>query len=140
MFEERLSQIVDLACRGLFAHYVAFPVTWAFFAGFATDYMKFVPKIDEAFSLYAKMILGAGLIFEMPTLVLFLARMGVVTGGMMIKYFKYAFLAIFIIAAVISPGTDMASQLVMAIPMVGLYLISTGIAFIFQKRRKPETD
>jgi sec-independent protein translocase protein TatC len=135
-----LMSTIFFVIGGLFAHYIAFPTTWAFFASFATDYMQFVPKIDEAFSLYAKMILGAGLVFEMPTLVLFLARMGVLSGRLMLKYFKYAFLAIFIIAAVISPGTDMASQLVMAVPMVGLYILSTGIAFVFQKRRKPETD
>jgi len=125
---------------GLFAHYIAFPVTWAFFAGFATDFMKFVPKVDEAFSLYAKMILGSGLVFEMPTLVLFLARMGVVTGRMLVRYFKYAVLAIFVVAAVISPGTDIPSQLVMAVPMLGLYVLSILIAFIFQKRRTPATD
>jgi len=122
---------------GLFAHYVAFPVTWLFFNSFSTDYMVFMPKIDEAFSLYTKMILGFGLIFEMPTLVLFLARMGVVTGQFLLKYFKYAFLIIFIVAAVISPGTDMMSQIVMAVPMLGLYIISIAIAFIFQKKRKP---
>jgi len=135
-----LMSTIFFVAGGLFAHYVAFPVTWQFFAGFATDYMKFVPKIDEAFSLYTKMILGSGLIFEMPTLVLFLARMGVVSGRIMLKYFKYAFLAIFIIAAVISPGTDMMSQLVMAVPMLGLYIVSIAIAFIFQKRRTPATD
>ena len=123
---------------GLFAHYVAFPVTWVFFNSFSTDYMKFVPKIDEAFSLYTKMILGFGAVFEMPTLVFFLARMGVVTGQFLLKYFKYAFLIIFIVAAVISPGTDMMSQIVMAVPMLGLYVISIAIAFIFQKR-KPAT-
>jgi len=123
---------------GLFAHYIAFPVTWVFFNSFSTDYMKFVPKIDEAFSLYTKMLLGFGAIFEMPTLVFFLARMGVVTGQFLLKYFKYAFLIIFIVAAVISPGTDMMSQIVMAIPMLGLYIISIAIAFIFQKRRTPE--
>jgi sec-independent protein translocase protein TatC len=135
-----LMSTVFFVAGGLFAHYIAFPVTWQFFAGFATDYMRFVPKIDEAFSLYTKMILGSGIIFEMPTLVLFLARMGVVSGRLMVKYFKYAFLAIFIIAAVISPGTDMMSQMVMAVPMLGLYIISIAIAFIFQKRRTPETD
>jgi sec-independent protein translocase protein TatC len=135
-----LMSTIFFVLGGVFAHFIAFPVTWRFFAGFATDYMVFVPKVDEAFSLYAKMILGAGLIFEMPTLVLALARMGVVNGRMMIKYFKYAVLAIFIIAAIISPGTDVASQLVMAVPMILLYLLSTGIAFVFQKRRKPETD
>jgi sec-independent protein translocase protein TatC len=99
-----------------------------------------MPKVDEAFSLYTKMLLGSGLIFEMPTLVFFLARMGVVSARMLLKYFKYAFLAIFIVAAVISPGTDMVSQLTMAIPMLGLYVISIGIALVFQKRRKPATD
>jgi sec-independent protein translocase protein TatC len=136
-----LMSTIFFVAGGLFAHFVGFPVTWKFFNGFATDYMRFVPKVDEAFSLYTKMILGFGLIFEMPTLVLFLARMGVVTAGMLLKYFKYAFLAIFIIAAIISPGTDMMSQVVMAVPMLGLYIISIAIAFIFQKkRRKPATD
>jgi sec-independent protein translocase protein TatC len=120
---------------GVFAHYVAFPVTWVFFNSFSTDYMKFVPKVDEAFSLYTKMLLGFGAVFEMPTLVFFLARMGVVTGQFLLKYFKYAFLIIFIVAAVISPGTDMMSQIVMAIPMLCLYIISIAIAFIFQKRK-----
>jgi len=135
-----LMSTIFFVIGGLFAHYIAFPVTWAFFGSFATDYMLFVPKIDEAFSLYAKMILGSGLIFEMPTLVLFLARMGVVTGRMLVRYFKYAFLAIFVVAAVISPGTDIPSQLVMAVPMLGLYVLSILIAFIFQKRRTPATD
>ena len=135
-----LLSTIFFVAGGLFAHYIAFPVTWNFFIGFGTDYMIFMPKIDEAFSLYTKMLLGFGLIFEMPTLVFFLARMGVVTGGFLLKYFKYAFLGIFIVAAVISPGTDMVSQLTMAVPMLGLYVISIGIAFVFQKRRKPAAD
>jgi sec-independent protein translocase protein TatC len=125
---------------GLFSHYIAFPVTWQFFGGFSNDYMRFMPKIDEAFALYTKMLIGLGLIFEMPTLVFFLARMGVVTGRFLVKYFKYAFLIIFIVAAIISPGTDMMSQIVMAVPMLALYLISIVIAFVFQKRRKPASD
>jgi sec-independent protein translocase protein TatC len=135
-----LMSTIFFVAGGLFAHYVAFPVTWLFFNSFGTSYMVFMPKVDEAFDLYTKMVLGSGLIFEMPTLVFFLARMGVVTAKMLLKYFKYAFLAIFIIAAVISPGTDMMSQLVMAVPMLGLYIISIAIAFVFQKRRKPAAD
>jgi sec-independent protein translocase protein TatC len=135
-----LMSTIFFVSGGLFAHYVAFPWTWAFFAGFQLDYMKFVPKADEAFAMYTKMILGFGVIFEMPTLVFFLARMGVVSGRLLLKYFKYAFLAIFIIAAVISPGTDMMSQLMMAAPMLVLYILSIGIAFVFQKRRSPVED
>ena len=135
-----LMSTIFFVTGGLFAHYIAFPWTWAFFASFQTDYMRFVPKIDEAFGMYTKMLLGFGAIFEMPTLVFFLARMGVVTAGMLTRYFKYAFLIIFIVAAVISPGTDMMSQVMMAVPMLGLYIISIGIAAIFGKKRKPAIE
>ncbi|HEY2434874.1 MAG TPA: twin-arginine translocase subunit TatC [Vicinamibacterales bacterium] len=122
---------------GLFSHYVAFPWTWAFFASFANDYMVFVPKVDEAFGIYSKMLLGFGVIFEMPTLVFFLARMGVVTGGFLLKHFKYAVLIITIVAAVVSPGTDAMSTIVFAVPMLALYILSIAIAFMFQRRRDP---
>ena len=126
---------------GLFSHFVAFRWTWVFFGSFSTDYMVFMPKVDEAFSLYTKMLLGFGLIFEMPTLVFFLARMGVVTARMLLAYFKYAVLVIFIVAAVLSPGTDAMSQLIMAIPMLGLYVISIGLAaLVGKKKKKPATD
>ena len=81
-----LMSTIFFVAGGLFSHYVAFPWTWMFFNSFSTDYMIFMPKIDESFSLYSKMLLGFGLIFEMPTLVFFLARMGVVSGGFLLKY------------------------------------------------------
>src|SRR4029079_18796828 len=90
-----LLSTVFCGAGGVFSHYIAFPVTWQFFNSFGNDYMVFMPKIDEAFGLYTKMLLGFGVIFEMPTLVFFLARMGVVTGQFLLKYFKYAFLIIF---------------------------------------------
>jgi sec-independent protein translocase protein TatC len=119
----------------LFSHYIAFPWTWKFFISFQTEYMTFMPKISEAFGLYVTMLLGFGLIFQMPTLVLFLARMGVITAGFLVRHTKYAVLAIFVIAAVISPGTDVVSQALMAGPMLGLYGISILVAWIFQKRK-----
>jgi sec-independent protein translocase protein TatC len=130
---------VFFVCGGLFSHYVAFPVTWAFFGSFGNDYMIFVPKVDEALSMYTTMLLGFGIIFEMPTLVFFLARMGVVTGGFLLKHFKYAVLIITIVAAIVSPGTDAMSTVIFAVPMLGLYIFSILIAFIFQRRKKPAT-
>jgi len=121
----------------LFSHYVAFPWTWKFFISFETPYMKFMPKISEAFSLYVTMLLGFGLIFQMPTIVMFLARMGVVTAGFLFRHTKYAILIIFIIAAVISPGTDVVSQCLMAFPMLALYAISILVAWGFGKKREP---
>ena len=117
-----------------FSHYVAFRWTWMFFLGWETDYMEFRPSIGEAFSLYVKMLLGFALIFQMPTVVFFLARMGVVTAGFLARNTKYAVLIIFIVAAVISPGTDVVSQTLMAGPMLGLYGISILIAWIFGKK------
>jgi sec-independent protein translocase protein TatC len=125
---------------GVFCHYVAFPWTWKFFISFETPYMVFMPKIDEAFGLYTKMMLGFGLIFEMPTLVFFLARMGVISARFLLRYFKYAVLIIFIVAAVISPGTDVMSQTIMAVPMLGLYAISILVAWIFGKKRTADAD
>jgi sec-independent protein translocase protein TatC len=119
----------------LFSHYIAFPWTWKFFISFETPYMQFMPKISEAFSLYVTMLLGFGLIFQMPTIVLFLARMGVVTAGFLLHQTKYAILIIFIIAAVISPGTDVVSQCMMAGPMLALYGVSILVAWIFGKKR-----
>ena len=119
----------------LFSHFIAFPWTWAFFASFSTDYVDFMPKVSPVFSFYAKMLLAFGLIFQMPTLVFFLARFGLVTARFLIRYFKYAVLVIFIVAAVLTPGTDVVSQLMMAVPMLLLYGISILIAWIFGKKK-----
>jgi sec-independent protein translocase protein TatC len=118
-----------------FSHYLAFPWTWKFFLGWQTEYMEFRPSIGDAFSLYVKMMLSFGLIFQMPSLVYFLARLGLVTAGFLLRYFKYALLIIFIAAAVISPGTDVVSQCLMAGPMLGLYGFSILVAWIFAKRK-----
>ena len=71
----------------------------------------------------------------MPTVVFFLARMGMVTAGFLVANTKYAVLIIFIVAAVISPGTDVVSQAMMAGPMLGLYALSILIAWIFAPRK-----
>ena len=127
-----------------FSHYLVFPFAWRFFASFGSDYVEFMPRIAPAFSLYAKLALAMGAVFQMPTLVLFLARMGVVTAGFLVRQIKYAILVIFILAAVLTPGPDVVSQLLMAGPMVLLYALSILIAWAFGRKRRegpagPET-
>jgi sec-independent protein translocase protein TatC len=118
-----------------FTHYLLFPWMWTFFASFATEKLTFLPRIEPVFALYVKMILGMGLVFQMPAVVYSLARIGLVTARFLIKSFKYAILIIFIAAAVITPSGDMLTQTLFAAPMIGLYIISIGIAWIFGKRR-----
>jgi sec-independent protein translocase protein TatC len=122
----------------LFSHSVVFPFAWRFFAGFSTDYMAFTPKIGPVFALYLRLLLAFGIIFQLPTAVFFLARMGLVTASWLWKNTKYAILVIFVVAAVLTPTPDAFVQLMMAGPMVGLYLISIGIAWMFGKPR--DTD
>jgi len=122
-----------------FSHYVVFPMTWQFFIGFGTDYLKFTPRIEPAFSMYLKLMLGMGLVFQMPTIVLFLARMGVVTARFLFRNIKYAILIIFVLAAIITPGGDPMSQTALAAPMIGLYFLSIGLAWLFGKKKR-QTD
>ena len=95
-----------------------------------------MPRIEPAFGLYVKLLLVFGLIFQMPTLVLFLARMGVITARFLIRNMKYAILIMFIVGAVLSPGTDPVGQALMAGPMFVLYLLSIALAWIFGKKRR----
>jgi sec-independent protein translocase protein TatC len=121
-----------------FSHYVAFPLMWRFFASFSSDLVSFMPRIEDSFSLYMRMLLGMAAIFQMPALVFFLARMGVVSARWMARQFKYAILVIFIVAAVITPSSDMASQTIVAVPMIGLYISSIAIAWLFGKKKTPD--
>jgi len=120
----------------VFSHYVVFPLTWQFFQSFTSDQLSFMPRIEPAFGLYVKLMLTFGLIFQMPTLVLFLARMGIVTARFLIRNMKYAILIMFIVGAVLSPGTDPVGQVMMAGPMFILYVISIGLAWAFGKKKE----
>ncbi len=118
-----------------FNHYVAFPFMMAFFASFNTPDLAFMPKLEEVFGLYTKMLLGMGVVFQMPAVVFFLAKMKMITARFLLSNFKYAFLIIFIAAAVITPTGDMMTQTIFAAPMVGLYLLSIVIAWVVGPKR-----
>ncbi|HEX7087335.1 MAG TPA: twin-arginine translocase subunit TatC [Vicinamibacterales bacterium] len=122
---------LSFVAGGAFSHFVVFPKAWAFLASFSTDYMEFLPRISDTFGLYAKMALAFALIFQMPTVVFALARMGVVTAGFLARQFKYAVLAIFIVSAIITPTSDPMNQTLMAGSMIVLYGVSILIAWAF---------
>ena len=122
----------------LFAHYLLFPIAWRFLAGFSTDYMQFMPRIQPAFSLYVRLVLACGAVFQMPTLVFFLARVGLVSAGFLVRNTKYAILIIFIIAAVLTPTGDPVTLTLMATPMILLYALSIGIAWVVGRGRKAD--
>ena len=97
-----------------------------------------MPRLQDVFGLYTKMLLGIGLVFQMPTVVFFLAKMKLVTARFLLRNFKYAILIIFVAAAVITPSGDMMTQAIFAAPMLGLYLLSIVIAWVVipEKRKQ----
>jgi sec-independent protein translocase protein TatC len=118
-----------------FAHFVAIPSMLKFFAGFENQYIDMRPNAADAFEFYVLMVLAFGLVFQMPIVVFFLARFGIVTARFMWKNFRYAILIIFIIAAVATPTADPVNQAIFAAPMIVLYLISIVVAKVFQKKK-----
>jgi sec-independent protein translocase protein TatC len=93
-----------------------------------------VITINEYLSIATKLILALGLCFEMPILVFFLARLGIVSERWLLAKFKYAVLIIFIVAAIITPSADIATQCVFAVPMILLYLLGVVAAWAFRRR------
>jgi sec-independent protein translocase protein TatC len=123
-----------------FAHRFAIPSMLKFFASFENQFVDMRPNISSTFDFYVKMILAFGLVFQMPILVFFLARFGIVTARFMWKHFRYAVLIIFVVAAIATPSADPVNQAMFAAPMVVLYLISIVVAWVFQKRTKKGDD
>ena len=127
---------ISLVVGAWFGHDIAFPMIWDVLKKMATSPMiKFEPRVETTFSLWLKMVLAFAVIFQMPTIVLFLAKMGLVTAGFMMRNFKYAFLIIFILAAFLTPDGSPVNQMVMAGPMTVLYLFSVLLAWLFGKKR-----
>jgi len=119
-----------------FNHYIIFPFMMTFFASFNTADLIFMPRLEDVFDLYAKMLIGMGLVFQMPTVVFFLAKMRLVTARFLLRNTKYAVLAIFVVAAVVTPSGDMITQTIFAAPMLGLYALSILIAWIVTPKRE----
>jgi sec-independent protein translocase protein TatC len=126
---------VGAICGAAFSHYIVFPYMIAFFGTFASTQMDFMPKLSDTFDLYQKMLLGMTVVFQIPTIVFFLAKMQVVTAGFLWRQFRYAILLAFIAAAILTPSADPWNQTVFAAPMIALYLISIGIAWLVQPKR-----
>lgn len=120
----------------LFGYYVAIPVGFKFLLGYATDFIKPMPSMKEYLSFSIKFLLVFGLVFEFPVALVLLAKIGIVDAKMLARQRKYAILLIFIFAAVMTPP-DIISQVLMALPMIGLYELSILFSKLFGKKAVP---
>ena len=124
------------ALGGYFCWAVVFKIGYAFFLSqYASIGVTPTIRISEYLSFSAKLLLAFALTFEMPIFAFFFTKLGMIDYKMMISYIRYAILAIFIVAAALTPP-DMISQFLLAIPLLLLYALSVGVAYAF--RLKPE--
>ncbi|UCD90716.1 MAG: twin-arginine translocase subunit TatC [Desulfobacterales bacterium] len=123
----------------LFGYFIVFPWGFKFFLGFASETIKALPSMREYLSFSAKLLLAFGLVFELPLIVTFLAKLGLVSVEFLKKNRKYALLLFFVGAAILTPP-DVVTQIMMALPLMVLYEISIFGAKIFGKKQIEEDD
>jgi sec-independent protein translocase protein TatC len=129
------STITLFTLGGYFGYKVAYPRALDFFIGFNGQFQPMI-TVGEYTSLFLSIVIGMGLIFEMPILVFFLAFLGIMTPSFMVKNFRYAVLVIFVLAAIVTPTPDIVNMCVFAAPMLGLYALSIGIAWLVHPEQR----
>jgi len=120
---------------GIFGYYIVYPAALDFLVSYGKQFTPMI-TIGEYTDLFLTIIIGLGVVFEMPILVFFLALMGIVSPGWMWKNLRYSILVIFIIAAILTPTTDIMNMCVFAAPMIALYLLSIGVAWLVHPKRR----
>jgi sec-independent protein translocase protein TatC len=124
-----LSTVALFLAGGFFGFRVVYPASLDFLIGYGQQFQPMI-TIGEYTRLFVTIIVGLGFVFEMPILVFFLALMRVITARWMWRNISYSILAIFVVAAIVTPTTDILNMCLFAAPMVALYAISIGVAWL----------
>jgi len=122
-----------------FGYFIVFPYGFKFFLGFASETIRPLPSMREYLGFASKLLLAFGVVFELPLIITFLARLGMVSVSFLKKNRKYALLLFFVGSAILTPP-DVVTQIMMAFPLLLLYEISIIGARIFGKKNSEEED
>lgn len=120
----------------LFSFYVVLPPALRFFVGMRTPYLKPMISVTEYISFLSGMSLAFGVAFNLPVVLLGLTRAGILNGAMLRQYRRHAVVLIFIVAAILTPGPDIASQLMLAAPLFVLFEASVLLTKVFEPGKK----
>ena len=134
-----VSTVGLFAAGGLFAYKEVYPAALTFLVGYSLQFNPMI-TINEYVGLFMTIVLGLGVIFEMPVLIFFLALFGIVSPGWMWRNLRYAILAIFIVAGAIAPTPDIISMCTFAAPMIVLYLLSIGVAYMVHPKQRKKRE
>jgi sec-independent protein translocase protein TatC len=119
----------------VFSYIAVFPLMFSFFTGFDSEFVHSAWTMREVFALTTRLFLAFGVAFELPVLVFFLSIAGIVDAATLLRGTPYAVLAVFVTAAILTPP-DWVSQIFLAVPMVLLYLLGVGVAYLFGGRKR----
>jgi sec-independent protein translocase protein TatC len=117
-----------------FGYFVSLPYVLRFLISFQGPVVPLI-NIDEYFDLILLVLLGLGLVFELPVLIFFLSLFGIVTPQFMIKHFRYALLIIAILAAILTPTPDATTMIVFMMVLVALYFLGVGVSWLVVRKR-----
>lgn len=123
----------------LFGYFVVFPFGFKFFLGFSNESIQALPSVKQYFSFSIKLLFAFGVVFELPVVVFFLTKIGVVTPSLMKRKRKYAILLTFVMAAILTPP-DVITQCMMAGPLIVLYEISIMISRMARRKKVTEEE
>lgn len=117
-----------------FGYLIVFPPAFKFLVGYNNEYLTSLPAVSEYFSLAIRLLIAFGFIFEMPVIMVFLAKAGLVSVSFLNRNRKYALLINFIIAAILTPTPDVVNQMMMGIPLLILYEVSVLAVWFFGRK------
>ena len=124
-----------------FCHALVLPVSYAFFLEqYESINVQATLRISEYLTFTARMLLAFGVTFELPVFAFFFARIGLITHKGLLHFFRYAIVLIFVVAAILTPSPDVASQVLLAAPLLLLYSVSIGVAYVFGKKPESATE
>lgn len=126
---------ISFVLGAAFAYKIIFPPAARYLLGLGQDF-RLLLKASDYFDLIIIVMLGMGIVFQMPAVTYVLARIGLVTARFMVRIWKTALIVILIAAAVLSPTSDIPNMLLFATPMIVLYILSIFIAWIFNRPRQ----
>ncbi len=130
-----ISSTILFVGGALFGYFVVFPFGFKFFIGFSNEYVKALPSVKQYFSFSMKLLFAFGAVFELPVIIFFLSKMGIVTPQFLRQKRKYAILLTFALAAILTPP-DVITQCMMAGPLIVLYEIGILVSRVAQKKKE----
>jgi sec-independent protein translocase protein TatC len=124
--------VVGAAC----SYFYVTPLVVRVLGGFMTPSMQAQIRVGSLLSFFYNLALACGVVFQLPLVTMTLTALGLVTPGFLLRQWRYAIVLVFLVTALITPGDVVTAQLIMGVPMVGLYFLSVGLSWLVARRRR----